>query len=264
HTLTTFTWGPDGALYWHTGTFLHSQVETPYGVRRSDYGATWRYEPETHKLEPYISYPYANAWGHVFLRDGTEIVSDVSTGMNYFAPPLTVASEYPRKLLRMKDFLTAKHKPKVCGIEVVSSSNFPDENQGNMLFNTFVRSQGVNQHQIQQDSSGIIGAEVEPLLKSLNPNFRPVDLQFGPDGALYVVDWYNPIINHGERALRDTLRDHTHGRIWRITYRDRPLLKPLDLTELSTMGLLDQLKAEEDRVRYRVRTLLRQKQGDEV
>src|SRR5690606_14924209 len=57
HTLTTFTWGPDGALYWHTGTFLHSQVETPYGVRRSDYGATWRYEPETHKLEPYISYP---------------------------------------------------------------------------------------------------------------------------------------------------------------------------------------------------------------
>src|SRR5690606_21951563 len=53
HTLAAYTWGPDGALYWHTGTFLHSQVETPYGVVRRDYGVTWRFEPETAKLEPY-------------------------------------------------------------------------------------------------------------------------------------------------------------------------------------------------------------------
>lgn len=264
HTLTTFTWGPDGALYWHTGTFLHSQVETPYGLQRSDYGVTWRYEPETKKLDPYISYPYANAWGHVFLRNGTQVVSDVSTGMNYFAPPLTVASEFPRKLVRMKDFLTSQYKPKVCGIEVVSSGHFPEEVQGNMLFNTFVRALGVNQHQILEDSSGITAVEVEPLLKSADPNFRPVDLKFGPDGALYVVDWYNPIINHGERALRDPNRDHVHGRIWRISYQHKPTLKPIDLTEMSLDGVLDYLKAYEDRVRYRVRTLLRQKDAKDV
>src|SRR3546814_15546022 len=79
------------------GTFLHSQVETPYGPRRGAYGTTWRYEPRTMKLESYISYPYANPWGNVFTRDGTHIIADVSTGMNYFAPPMTVAIDYPKK-----------------------------------------------------------------------------------------------------------------------------------------------------------------------
>lgn len=264
HTLDTYTWGPDGALYWHSGTFLHSQVETPWGPQRSDYGATWRFEPLTHKLEPYVSYPYANPWGHVFLRDGTEIISDVSTGMNYFAPPLTVASEYPVKRTGMKDFLTAMSKPKTCGTEIISSTHFPEELQGIMLLNTFVGTMGTKQHRISESGSGITAQEIEPLLQSTDPNFRPVALQFGPDGALYIVDWYNPIINHGERALRDSLRDHTHGRIWRITYKNKETLKPVDLTELSIDKLLDQLKTYEDRVRYRVRTQLRQLSADGV
>src|SRR5690625_1269910 len=264
HTLSTYTWGPDGALYWHSGTFLHSQVETPYGVVRSDYGATWRYDPNTFKVEPYISYPYANPWGHVFTREGMEIIADVSTGMNYFAPPLTVKTNYPKKLSSMKDFLTSESKPKTCGTEIISSSHFPKEMQGDILFNIFVRNTGIHQHEIFEEGSGITGRETEPLLKSKDPYFRPVDLQFGPDGALYVLDWYNPIINHGERALRDPMRDHSHGRIWRITYKANELLKPVRLSELSVYELLDQLKSYEDRVRYRVRTQLRQYDAEEV
>lgn len=258
HTLDTYTWGPDGALYWHSGTFLHSQVETPHGPVRSDYGATWRFEPLTQKLEPHVSYPYANPWGHVFLRNGTQIISDVSTGMNYFAPPLSVATEYPVKLSKMRDFLTSASKPKTCGTEIISSSHFPDNVQGNVLFNTFVGTLGIKQHQIYESGSGIVAQEIEPLLQSSDPNFRPVDLQFGPDGALYVVDWYNPIINHGERAVRDPLRDHTHGRIWRITYRHKDKLAPVDLSKLSLNDLFDQLKVYEDRTRYRAKTQLRQ------
>lgn len=258
HTLDTYTWGPDGALYWHSGTFLHSQVETPHGPQRSDYGATWRFEPLTQKLETYVSYPYANPWGHVFMRNGTQIISDVSTGMNYFAPPLSVATEYPVKLTTMKDFLTSASKPKTCGTEIISSSHFPDELQGNVLLNIFVRDPGTKQHRIHESGSGIVAQEIEPLVLSKDPNFRPVDLQFGPDGALYVVDWYNPIINHGERALRDPRRDHTHGRIWRITYKHKDKLVAVDLTRLSLEKLLDQLKAYEDRTRYRTRTQLRQ------
>lgn len=264
HSIDTYTWGPDGALYWHTGTFLHSQVETPYGPRRSDYGATWRFEPLTQKLEPYVSYPYANPWGNVFTRNGTQIISDVSTGMNYFAPPLTVATSYPLKLTGMKDFLTSAVKPKTCGTEIISSNNFPDGVQGNVLFNTFIGFQGIKQHRLHEDGSGIIAHETAPLLQSTDPNFRPVDLQFGPDGALYVVDWYNPIINHGERALRDPLRDHTHGRIWRITYKHKKISPPVDLTRLSIEQLLDQLKAYEDRLRYRTRTQLRQLPAETV
>ncbi|MCC5937131.1 MAG: HEAT repeat domain-containing protein [Lunatimonas sp.] len=264
HAISAYTWGPDGALYMHEGTFLHSQVETPYGPVRGAYGNTWRYEPRTMKLEPYVSYPYANPWGNAFMRNGTHLIGDVSTGMNYLATPLTVATEYPKKHVGMKDFLTSTYKPKTCGMEIISSSNFPDEAQGNILFNTFVGFQGIRQHRIIPQGSGIVAEELEPLLQSMDLNFRPVDLKFGPDGALYVVDWYNPIIQHGEQGFRDSLRDQAHGRIWKITYTKKALNPVLDLTKLALVELLDQLKEDEDRVRYRARMQLREFSDTEI
>ena len=264
HTLNTYTWGPDGALYMNMGTFLHSQVETPYGPRRGSNGNVWRYEPRTRKFDQHISYLFANPWGDVFMRNGTQLIADVSTGMNYFAPPLTVAIDYPKKHMDMKDFLTSAAKPKTCGIEIISSRAFPDSLQGNVLFNTFIGFQGVKQHKLAEDGSGIIGTETEPLLQSKDPNFRPVDLKFGPDGALYVIDWYDPIIQHGEQNFRDPNRDHHRGRIWKITHKDKAKLKVTDLSKLGIPELLDQLKTPEDRVRYRTRRKLRDFPANEI
>lgn len=256
HSISALTWGQDGALYMHMGTFLHTQVETPYGPKRSAYGETWRYDPLTMKLEPYVSYPYANPWGNVFTSNGTHLIGDTSTGMNYFAPPLTVATDYPIKHVEMKDMLTLKIRPKTCGMEIVSSRNFPDNYQGNVLFNTFIGFQGVTNHSLKESGSGLIGRQEDPILQSKNPQFRPVDLQFGPDGALYLADWFNLVINHGERALRDPNRDKTHGRIWRITYTGKKTLEPVDMSKLNIGQLLDQLKVYEDRTRYRARIQL--------
>ena len=264
HSVSALTWGQDGALYFHMGTFLHTQVETPYGPQRSAYGETWRYDPITMKLEPYISYPYANPWGNVFTKNGTHLIADTSTGMNYFAPPMTVATDYPLKHVEMKDMLTLNIKPKTCGMEIVSSSNFPDKYQGNALFNTFIGFQGVTNHSLKESGSGLIGHEEEPILQSKDSQFRPVDLQFGPDGALYLVDWFNIVINHGERALRDPNRDKTHGRIWRISYTGKKTLEPVDMTRLKLDQLLDQLKVYEDRTRYRARIQLTELPKEEV
>ena len=264
HSISALTWGQDGALYMQMGTFLHTQIETPYGPKRSAYGETWRYDPLTMKLEPYISYPYANPWGNVFTSNGTHLIGDTSTGMNYFAPPLTVATDYPIKHVEMKDMLTLKIRPKTCGMEIVSSRNFPDNYQGNVLFNTFIGFQGVTNHSLTENGSGLIGRQEDPILQSKDSQFRPVDLQFGPDGALYLVDWFNQVINHGERALRDPNRDKTHGRIWRITYTGKELLKPLDMSRLKIGQLLDQLMEYEDRSKYRARIQLTEFPKQEV
>ena len=66
--------------------------------------------------------------------------------------------------------------------------------------------------------------EQAELIKSTHVAFRPIDIKMGPDGAIYIADWYNPIIQHGEVDFRDPRRDHTRGRIWRVTAKGRPLV----------------------------------------
>src|SRR5207237_831886 len=95
--------------------------------------------------------------------------------------------------------------------------------------------------------------EVEPILSSPDPNFRPSDLRIGPDGAIYFLDWHNPIIGHMQHNLRDPSRGREHGRVYRVTHTDRPLLKPVKIAGEPIEKLLDLLKEPEDRVRYRTR-----------
>ena len=62
--------------------------------------------------------------------------------------------------------------------------------------------------------------------------FRPVAIAFGPDGCLYITDWYNKIISHNEVPRNHPDRDKTRGRIWRVRHTSQPRVTPPDLTKL--------------------------------
>ncbi|HEX3133512.1 MAG TPA: c-type cytochrome, partial [Planctomycetota bacterium] len=109
-----------------------------------------------------------------------------------------------------------------------------------------------------------VGKNIGDLVSSSDPNFRPVDLEFAPDGSLYFVDWYNPLIGHMQHSIRDPNRDTTHGRIYRVTYPSRPLVKPPVIAGASVPALLDNLKLPEYRARYRTRRELAGHPADEV
>jgi len=262
HSISAFTWGPGGALYFQEGTFHHSQVETPYGPVRLVDAGVFRYKPRRFQLEVFVSYPFANPWGHIFDRWGQNFIADASGGANYFGAPITGNAPYPTKRRRMKVF-TSIVRP-TSGCELVSSRHFPHEAQGNFLVNNTIGFQGIKQHRVIEEDSGFTSEEVEPLLYSTDINFRPVDLQFGPDGSLYVVDWFNPLIGHMQYSLRDERRDHDHGRIWRVRHGSRPLLEPPEIAGASTPALVRLLESYEDRTRYRVRRELRERPRDEV
>ncbi len=262
HAIHSFVWGPGGALYFQEGTFHHSQVETPYGPVRMQYAGVFRYEPRSHRLERYVSYRFANPWGHEFDRWGQNFISDASNGNNYFGLPLTGYLPYPEKHPRMKVFTTIVRP--TAGSEFVSSRHFPEEVQGDFLYNNVIGFHGIKQHRVHPEGSGFAGEEIEPLLTSTDINFRPVDMQFGPDGALYIVDWFNPLVGHMQYSIRDARRDKTHGRIWRITYEGSPLLTPPEIAGRPIGELLDLLKTYEDQVRYRVRRELRLHDADAV
>lgn len=280
HGLAAFEWGPDGGLYFQEGTFKQSQVETLHGVERMGDAGIWRYDPRTEEFHSYASLAFANPWGHVFDRWGQNFVADASPGYNYWLAPITGYVAYPDKHpggsraanldwggsksdKEYPVFIPKRVRP-TSGCEIVSSRHFPPEAQGNFLVNNVISDLAVLQHRVREEGSGFVGEEVPPLVLCDHGNFRPVDLQFAPDGSLYIVDWHNALIGHLQHNLRDPSRDHSHGRIWRVTYPSRPLIAPPKIADQPVVALLDLLKEPEDRTRYRARRELAERESAEV
>ena len=145
----------------------------------------------------------------------------------------------------------------------MTGTHLPDEIQGQLLTGRF-KSRAVVRYEFIDDGAGFSANVLEPLIKSKHPNFRPVDTKIGPDGAIYIADWYNSIINHAQHDFRDPRRDHDHGRIWRITYKDRPLVKKPQLVGIPVHELVDHLSSPEAWTRHQARKELSERNPDEV
>src|SRR5262245_20299029 len=254
HTMNSFTFDPGGALYFQEGIFHRTQVETPWGptVREAD-GGVFRYEPRWAKFEVYIPMNFPNPHGHVFDQWGRDIVFDATGGQPYYGPSFSTKKYYPAMETNKAPRPGNVRTRPVGGTEILSSRHFPEEMQGNIIVLNTIGFRGLLNYHLSEDGAGLKWTEAEPILQSADENFRPVDAEVGPDGALYFLDWHNPLIGHMQHNLRDTSRDHDHGRVYRVTYPGRPLLKPAKIAGEPVDRLLDLLKEPEDRVRYRAK-----------
>jgi putative heme-binding domain-containing protein len=261
HIIHTFRWGPDGMLYFNQSIYIHSHVETPYGVRRLGGGGIWQFRPETMRLEVFAR-GWWNPWGHNFDRWGQSIVTDGAggEGINYLVPGASYAAT--PGAARILPGLNPG-SPKYCGQEILSGRHIPPDWQGNVITNDF-RGHRVCRFVLSEDGSGYAAREKAELVKSNHPAFRPVDVKMGPDGAIYIADWYNPIIQHGEVDFRDPRRDQTHGRIWRVTAKGRPLVERPKLVGASTEALLEALKSPEGWTRQQAKRVLKERGAKEV
>jgi putative heme-binding domain-containing protein len=264
HTANSFALDPGGALYFQEGVFHRTQVETPYGpVQRLADAGVFRYEPRTQKFEVYVTYPFANPHGHVWDRWGQDIVYDGTGAQPYHGALISGHLEFPEKHSHAPQVYQQRTRP--CpGVEILSSRHFPAANQGNLLVGNVIGFQGILQYEVRDKGSSLVGTEVEPIVSSTDPNFRPADIKVGPDGAIYFLDWQNPIIGHLQHHLRDPNRDKRHGRVYRITYEGWPLLRPASIAGEPIEKLLDLLKEPEDRVRSRAKIELGARDSDAV
>jgi glucose/arabinose dehydrogenase len=265
HAINSFTFDPGGALYMQEGIFHRTQVETPWApvLRQAD-GGVYRFEPRTWKLETYIPMNFPNPHGHVFDHWGRDIVFDATGGQPYYGPSFSTKKYYPAMETRKAPKPGTVRTRPVGGTEILSSRHFPDEMQGNLIVLNTIGFRGLLNYRLSEDGAGLKSEEVEPILQSADENFRPVDAEIGPDGALYVADWHNPIIGHMQHNLRDTTRDRLHGRVFRVTWPGRPLLTPARVAGEPIARLLDLLKEPENRVRYRAKIELSARDTTEV
>ena len=253
HILHTFRWGPDARLFFNQSIYIHSHVETPSGVKRLNGGGIWRFLPRTLALDIFAR-GWVNPWGHAFDPHGRSLVTDGAGGEGiYYGFPgaaYQTAVGTPRILHGMNP-----GSPKYCGLEMIDGPHLPDDAQGTLITHDF-RANRVCRFRLSETGSGFASEKLPDLIHSSRVTFRPIDVKMGPDGAIYVADWYNPIIQHGEVDFRDPRRDREHGRIWRITAKGRPLTERIDFTSLSNEELLEHLSADSGYARDMARRVL--------
>lgn len=254
HILHSLRWGHDGQLYMNQSIYIHSHIETPHGVVRLDSGGILNLRPPTQELGIHMK-GLINSWGHHFDQYGQSFATDGAghEGINWVIPQaMYVTYEGARRVLHG---VSPGNYPKFCGLEVIESEHFPEDWQGTLVTCDF-RAHRIVRFQLTDQDAGYTTKELPDVMRTTNVTFRPIDVKVGPDGALYIADWSNPIIQHGEVDFRDPRRDHEHGRIWRVTYKGRALLKPADLTSASNASLLKNLLSKNGHVRQQSRRIL--------
>jgi mono/diheme cytochrome c family protein/glucose/arabinose dehydrogenase len=265
HVISAFCADPSGAIYMGEGVFLHSNIETSYGPVRATNGGFMRYNPQRHHLERTAQLAIPNPWGIAFDEWGQNIFAETSGPDVRWMMPGSIKPRYGVATHKSFNLIEEEHKVRpTSGLEFVYSRHFPDEVQGDFIISNSIGFLGTKQHKLEDDGTGYKCTFRQDLISSDDKNFRPVDMEFAPDGSLYVIDWHNVLVGHMQHNARDPFRDHLHGRIYRITYPARPLVTPAKVYAASITELLDNLKLPEYRTRYRSRRALRAKPTQDV
>ncbi|MEI6712135.1 MAG: PVC-type heme-binding CxxCH protein [Verrucomicrobiota bacterium] len=234
-------WGPDGCLWFTQGYHIWSYVETPYGLSELNRSGVWRYNPRTRQLNSFLNESAAglNCWGTAWDDFGQTFHGSGADYALWHTSPSLIPTLHALKLPTSM----AISKGKSMEPEFLESSHLPDDLKGILLKNTYYTSQ-IQLYRIKDDGSTFTSEEKGDLISGGN-EFRPVETRVGPDGAIYVCDWLNPVIGHYQASYRDPRRDLSHGRIWRLTATNRPLVSKPSLANKTAEQLVESLKSNE-------------------
>jgi glucose/arabinose dehydrogenase/lysophospholipase L1-like esterase/plastocyanin len=250
--------GPMGHVMFCDGVFHRSQLETPHGVTRGVDATTYRLDlrrgtvdREYQTLTPNPWKITWDRWGNLFQMYGDGFVQDSH------AVPWTPFGVYHP----FRRAITVAYG-KGSAACVISSPNFPEEYQQGMASAVLLRKCFVSLSRHEAEGAYYKASERLDVLSSPSQLFRPVDIAFGFDGAMYVSDFCTRIIGHAQNSMRDPRWDPHTGRIWRVTYKKKPVVRDWPRIEgATTTELLALLKHPQDLARDHARRELRQTTG---
>lgn len=268
-TLNSFNWGPDGWLYGCHGVFTHSRVGKP-GTADQDRipmnAGVWRYHPVRHQFEVF-AWGTSNPWGVDFNDQGQAFITacviphlwHIVQGARYhrqggqhFNPYLfddikTIADHAhyagnirdhawwggkEPELPRNTSQLGGGHAH--CGAMVYLGDNWPSDYRNQIFFNN-IHGNRVNSDRLEREGSGYVGHHGPDLLMANDHWYRGINLRYGPDGSVYLIDWYDKNACHRRDPL---IWDRTNGRVYNVAYGD------VERTEVDLESLTDAELAE--------------------
>ncbi len=273
-TLNAFIWGPDGWLYGCHGVFTHSKVGkpgTPNEQRQGLNAGVWRYHPTKHVFEVF-AHGSSNPWGVDFNEHGHAFITAcviphlyhiIQGGKyqrqggqhfdQYFFEDIKTIADHQHYVGNLRDHAWWGHEPHAptdtlaaggghahAGAMIYLGDNFPPQYR-NTLFMSNIHGNRVNQDLLVRKGSGYVGKHGKDLLIANDRWFRGINLKTGPDGSVYVIDWYDKNACH---RTNSEIWDRTNGRIYNVRYVGaegrgaRGEGKAADLAKLSDQELL--------------------------
>lgn len=275
-TLNTFTWGPDGWLYGCHGVFTHSNVGapgTPDDQRTKINAGVFRFHPVTRKFEVFAA-GTSNPWGLAFDQRGQAFVTACVIPHAYhmvhggrfqrqagqhFNPytfdDIKTIADHAHYAGNIADHAWWGRNEAVeddatslaggghahCGALMYYGDNWPVNYRGNLLMHN-IHGNRVNVDLLRQDGTGYIASHGRDLVFANDPWFRGIGMQLGPDGALYLIDWYDANACHRNSP---EIWDRTNGRMYRVRFGDQQARK-IDVAHASIEQLVDYLSHENE------------------
>ncbi len=262
----SLTWGPDGWLYGWNGVFNPAHV-VQNGKTFDFTCAMFRINPRTREFQVFAegtSNPWSIAWngeGDAFCE---ACVIDHLWHIAESAYYIRQGGPYPPYTWPMGSIVKDRHqKAAYCGLLWLDSDAFPEEYRGK-LFMGNIHGSCINVDEIRPDGSTYAATNCPDFLTANDAWFMPVSLKVGPDGCLYVLDWYDRYHCYQDAQRDPNGIDRDRGRIYRIRYKDAPRAPKLDLGKESDDQLIDRLRSPNVYFRETAQRLLAERATPEL
>ncbi|MDZ4687121.1 MAG: PVC-type heme-binding CxxCH protein, partial [Planctomycetaceae bacterium] len=253
----SLTWGPDGWLYGLNGVFNYSHVKYPEG--NPNYNADhpgwpltcamFRIHPRTREFQVFCE-GTSNPWGIAFNDEGDAFVSAcvidhlwhlVETGYYH-----RQGGPYPPHTWKIESIVKHKHqKAAYCGITWFDSDAYPEQYRRKLYMGN-IHGGCINVDRIERNGSTYAGFGEPDFLTANDAWFMPVVQKTGPDGCLYVLDWYDRYHCYQDANRDPKGIDRLKGRLYRVRYQGepgavRPRSASLDLATETDDQLIEEL-----------------------
>jgi putative membrane-bound dehydrogenase-like protein len=250
----SLTWGPDGYLYGLNGVFNHSHVK--YAPENPNYKAEhpgwqftcalFRIHPVTREFEIFCE-GTSNPWGLAFDPEGSAFVSACVidhlwhlTRTGYYHRQ---GGPYPPFTWKIESIVKHKHqKAAYCGLHYYDSDAYPEPYR-NKLYMGNIHGGCINVDKLERDGSTYFATGEPDFLTANDAWFMPVAQKTGPDGCLYILDWYDRYHCYQDANRDSPGIDRLKGRLYRVRYKDTPRAKPFDLAKETDEQLFERLSS---------------------
>lgn len=239
----SLVWGPDGYLYGLNGVFNPSHVKH----KGKDYKFTcamFRINPRNHDFELFAE-GTSNPWGIAFNPEGSAFLSACVidhlwhlTETGYYHRQ---GGPYPPFTWKLESIVNHKHQMAAyCGITYFDSDAYPEEYRDRLYMGN-IHAGCLNVDTLQRDGSTYFAKPRPDFVTANDVWHMPVAQKTGPDGCLYVLDWYDRFHCYQDAMARPDEVNRDKGRLYRIRYEETPRAEPFDLAKESGEQLIERL-----------------------